>query len=293
MTILILGGRGKTSSRLASILSTKAPEIPFIVASRTTSPLSPHKQAIFDWHDESTWGQPFEMASTPSAFSLGPISAVYIVSPSVVDLFPLAKRLIDFAREKGVRRFVLLSASTFEKGGPLMGKVHEYLAGLGEEIEWTVLRPTWFMQNVSEAQFLPFIKGEDKIYSSTGEGKIPFVSTEDIARVAFHALTDKRPHNTDHLILGPELLSYGDIADILSSVLGRKITHVNLSEADYVTWLMRATGVSENYAKMLAGLEIPIRSRELEEVNDVVERVTGKAPMTFREFAEVAKECWL
>lgn len=52
---------------------------------------------------------------------------------------------------------------------------------------------------------------QDKIYSATGDGKVPFVSADDIARVAFHALTDDEPHNTDHLVLGPELLSYGDV----------------------------------------------------------------------------------
>ena len=53
-------------------------------------------------------------------------------------------------------------------------------------------------------------KGE--IYSSTGEGKIPWVSTKDIGAVAYRALTDKVSHDTDHVILGPELLSYGDVS---------------------------------------------------------------------------------
>jgi festuclavine dehydrogenase len=52
---------------------------------------------------------------------------------------------IDVARSNGVRRFVLLSASNIEKGGPEMGKAHEFLAGL-REIEYVVLRPTWFMR---------------------------------------------------------------------------------------------------------------------------------------------------
>lgn len=53
-----------------------------------------------------------------------------------------------------MKRFVLLSASPFERGGPSLGQVHDYLAELGEKggkeeggkgIEWAVLRPTWFM----------------------------------------------------------------------------------------------------------------------------------------------------
>ena len=65
------------------------------------------------------------------------------------------------------------------------------------------------MQNFSEAQHLEPIR-EGKIFSATGDGKIPFVSAEDIARVAQRLLTDEKPHNTDYVILGPELLSYDE-----------------------------------------------------------------------------------
>jgi festuclavine dehydrogenase len=61
-------------------------------------------------------------------------------------------------------------------------------------------------------QHLLTIRDEDKIITATGEGKVPFVSADDIATVAFRALTDEVPHNTDHLILGPELLSYDDVS---------------------------------------------------------------------------------
>ncbi|KAJ7880911.1 hypothetical protein B0H13DRAFT_2050068 [Mycena leptocephala] len=43
---------------------------------------------------------------------------------------------------KGVKRFVFMSASVIEAGGPMMGQVHEYLRSL--TVEYCVLRPTWF-----------------------------------------------------------------------------------------------------------------------------------------------------
>lgn len=48
--------------------------------------------------------------------------------------------------------------------------------------------------------------------TNTAEGRIPFVSADDIADVAFTALVDEESHNTDHLILGPELLSYDEVS---------------------------------------------------------------------------------
>ncbi|PGG98245.1 hypothetical protein GX51_06893 [Blastomyces parvus] len=314
MTILLLGGRGKTTSRLASILSTSAPEVRFLVASRTISSSSPYKQVRFDWLDESTWAQPFDaVASTGNGNSTAvaaddpgfhssssPITAVYIVGPPILDMVPPMKKFIDFARGRGARRFVLLSSSALERGGFAMGQVHDYLAGLEEEgvgegngIEWAALRPSWFMENFSQGQHLLSIKAENKIYSATGEGRIPFVSAADIARVAFHALTDARPHNTDHLILGAELLSYDELAEILSSVLDRKITHVKLSEAEFAARMESTLGIPQDYAQMLAVLETNVKNGAEDRMNDDVERVTGKSPRRFRDFAEASSECWV
>lgn len=73
------------------------------------------------------------------------------------------------------------------------------------------------MQNFSEAQHLAPIRDEGKVRSATGNGKIPFVAAEDIARVAKHLLVDDKPHNTDYVVLGPELLSYDDVSSIFVS----------------------------------------------------------------------------
>lgn len=61
------------------------------------------------------------------------------------------------------------------------------------------------------------IKDEGKIYTACGDGKIPFVSAADIAAVAFHVLTDTKPHNTDYRVLGPELLTYDEVDPLFGS----------------------------------------------------------------------------
>jgi len=63
-------------------------------------------------------------------------------------------------------------------------------------------------------QHLHSIRDRNHIVTATGEGKLPFVSADDIATVAFRALTDEKPHNTDYLILGPELLSYDNVSSL-------------------------------------------------------------------------------
>jgi uncharacterized protein YbjT (DUF2867 family) len=162
------------------------------------------------------------------------------------------------------------------------------------------------------------IRDESKIYSATGDGKIPWVSADDIAAVAVRALTNPTPPNTDYLVLGPELLSYGEvsepptlqrccaliqclsmaltgelrqIADILTEVLGRKIVHVDLAPAE-LEERYQGFGVPGDYSKMLTAMDTSIKFGAENRTNDVILAVTGSAPRRFRDFAESAKGVW-
>jgi festuclavine dehydrogenase len=57
-----------------------------------------------------------------------------------------------------------------------------------------------------------FDEERGEIYSSTGKGKIPWISVGDIGAVGYHALVDEVSHNTEHVLCGPELLSYDDVS---------------------------------------------------------------------------------
>ena len=134
-TILLLGGTGKISSRIAPLLS-KA-NYTTIQASRSGNAAScPNCSGVkFDWFDETTYR---------ILFSDSKISAIFIVAPPLLEGLPLVQKFVEIARESGVTRFVLLSASIIDVGdGPAMSRVSGYIEGLG--LEYAILRPTWFM----------------------------------------------------------------------------------------------------------------------------------------------------
>lgn len=150
---------------------------------------------------------------------------------------------------------------------------------------------------------------EGEIYSSTGKGKIPWISVRNIGAVGYRALTDEVSHDADHVLLGPELLSYDNVgfsdaymkdipisplktARILTEVIGKSITRVNLTEQEFVGRLTSA-GLSEDHATALASLEGVINQRGEERLNDVVIKITGQPPRTFREYAEASKSEWI
>jgi festuclavine dehydrogenase len=150
MSILLTGGIGKTSSRIASLLLERG--IPTILTSRRAEGTQYSGTFVgrivkFDWLDESTFENPFTFAS-----ALGPegrIKAIYLVMPPFrADSFSVVKPFIDLAVSKGVKRFVLMSVLATEKGMLGHGKVHEYLVDLG--VEYAILRPSWFFGELSE-----------------------------------------------------------------------------------------------------------------------------------------------
>ena len=143
--VLLLGGTGKVARRIAHQLA--ATHQPVLVATRKGSAVA--GGVLFDWNDRETWGNAFAAAQPGKPAKGGPpISAIFLVCPPILDVLSIMSEYIDFARSQGVRRFVLLSSSAVEKGGVAMGKVHSYLSDLGSkgEVEWAVLRPTWFQR---------------------------------------------------------------------------------------------------------------------------------------------------
>lgn len=135
MTILLTGGTGRTATAVARRLSEAG--IPFLVLPRSSSSSTPFESCRFDWDDETTFNIPFSKAAA--------IDAVYIVVPITVvdDQAKPITAFIDFARRKGVKRFVALSMSNAEPGKRIMGAVHAHLKSSGSE--YAVLRPTWYM----------------------------------------------------------------------------------------------------------------------------------------------------
>ncbi len=79
------------------------------------------------------------------------------------------------------------------------------------------------------------------------------------------------------------------MADLLTAKLGRKITHVNITEKQLAT-AMECMGIPKDYANMLAVLDTAIKNGAENRTNDVVEKVTGKKPRGFESFVDECVE---
>ncbi|WP_063644250.1 hypothetical protein [Streptomyces violaceusniger] len=197
---------------------------------------------------------------------------------------PVVEPFLNTAVAQGVRRVVLLSSSAVPEAPTGLGALHTLVK---ETVpEWAVLRPSWFMQNFTGDHAVAHaIRGDGEIVTATGDGKVAFVDATDIAAVATRALLDDRPHNTDHVITGPEALGYAEAAHMVTEVSGRPARHVAV-EAGELRERLKAIGIPAEFAAVLAGLDEDIRHGAEDRTTDTVQRVTGRAPRSFRAFAE-------
>ncbi len=268
--VLVTGGTGKTGQLVARQLALRGVEAR--IATRNPSSAD---QIRFDWTDPATHGP-----------ALKGISAVYIVAPiDRTQQLPVMRSFLEQAVSQVPGRLVLLSASSLEAGGPMMGEIHAWLAAHAPL--WTVLRPSWFMQNVT-TQHLPSILNEGCLYSATGDGRVPFIDAADIAAVAVEALTDRALASDDHVLTGPQALTYGEVAQEISIRIGRSIRHCRLSvlelAARYATF-----GIPEAYALTLARMDEAICQGAEDRTTEEVQRITGRPARTFADFVEVQR----
>jgi uncharacterized protein YbjT (DUF2867 family) len=264
--VLVIGATGTTGSRVAAFLRERG--VQARPASRRPD-LAGHVR--FDWTDRDT--------HTPA---LEGVSAVYLVAPvGVSDPVPLVAPFLEEAVRQGVRRVVQLSSSAVPEGTPGLGAVHSLVRTTMPE--WTVLRPSWFMQNFT-GDSLALRARNGEILSATGNGRVAFIDARDIAAVAGHALIDEVPHNTGHVLTGPEALTYADAAEIIAQRTGGHVRHRAVTAHELAQHFIEQ-GMAPDFAAMLAALDDDIRGGSEDRVTDTVERVTGRPPRGFRAFA--------
>jgi uncharacterized protein YbjT (DUF2867 family) len=265
VTVLVTGGTGTTGSRVATALRERG--VPVRVASRRPA----NGQVRFEWTDPGT-----------HAAALDGVRGIYLVAPvGVADPAPLVAPFLGTARERGVRRVVLLSSSAVPEGAPGLGELHRMVCAAVPSP--TVLRPSWFMQNfLGDHPHARSARVDGEIVTATGSGRAAFVDAGDIAAVAARALADEEPHVGEYVLTGPEALSYADVAAMLSGVVGRSVRHRAVSVAELTERFVDA-GYGADFAAALAALDGAIARGAEDRTTSAVQDVTGRPPRSFRE----------
>jgi uncharacterized protein YbjT (DUF2867 family) len=122
--------------------------------------------------------------------------------------------------------------------------------------------------------------------------KEPIIDVDDIADVAVAALTEYRHAGALYEVTGPRLLSFADMAEILSDAIGRPIRHVPITFEDF------HANIAQVGDSFVADVFTAIARETLDgrnaQLGDGVQRALGREPRDFVDFAQTAAQsgCW-
>ena len=224
------------------------------------------------------------------------VDRVFIVTPFQSDMVELTSNLLKEIKNAGnIKHIVKLSVLRGDDAADsniIADRLHRQAEKMIEDsgISYTFLCPTFFMQ--SFGNFFPQkIKDQSTFYLPAGDGKVSFVDARDIAAIAVEALTNNNNNDGTHYgkaynITGPEAISFGQAARILSQQVGKKISYVSISEDDARKG-MKDIGWDEWRINFLIELYNIIRLGYLSEVySSPVEEITGRRAISFSQFAK-------
>jgi uncharacterized protein YbjT (DUF2867 family) len=285
-TILVTGATGTVGSEVINQLSGAAADVNIRAAAHSIENLKKIVKSDIVEPVEMDYDKPDSLKD-----ALKDVDRVFLLTPFQSDMVELSSNFLKEIENAGnIKHIVKLSVMGADSEPGIIGsRLHRQVEKMMEDtgIPFTFLRPNFFMQNFVNF-FSQSIKEQGAFYLPAGDGRVSFVDVRDIASVAAQVLTnnnDGRHNGKAYNITGPEAISYGDVARILSEQLGKKISYVDISE-DAARKGMKESGWDDWTINYMMELFNIIRMGYLSQVSSVIEDVTGKRAIPFNQFAK-------
>jgi len=278
-TILVLGATGNVGSQVVK-------ELVEAGANVRAGVRSPQKAAALE-SDKVSLAE-FD-TNKPDTFdtAFADVDKVFLITPLIPNLVEVQTNLVAAAKKAGVKHIVKLSGMGAEvEPGVTMTRWHRAVEKAIEAsgMSFTFVRPNGFMQNYSNFSGQT-IKAGNAFYLPMGNGKVSHIDVRDIAAVAAVALTQDGHTGKAYEVTGPAAISNAEIAEIISTVVGRKINSVDVPE-DAARQEMQKLGMPDSLVEANLELYGVYKAGYAAEVTPTVEQVTGKKTISFEQFAQ-------
>jgi len=277
MTILITGSTGNIGSSVATHLREAGES--FVAGVRGEAG---EGEVSIDFGDPGRMQEALEGVHT-----------LFLLLPVTDDILRHAEVVLAAAKAAGVRHVVRSSAQGADAGSelPLLrvhGRIDEMLQESG--LEWTLTRPSSFMQNFLTFYAYPIAQGA--VYSAAGDGVAAWVDVRDIGAVNAAILRDPSRFRGQTLtVTGPEDLSKDAAVAALAAALGRSIDVVPIPD-EAAAKVFVDMGMSDFMVGMLASSDQMMRAGLLQGPTTTVEDVAGRAPSRFAQFVSDHLDAW-
>lgn len=274
-TTLVTGASGQIGSVLADLLSAQGQTV------RRATSRTPSQPGEVQLNLATGEGLAAALAGVDQLFLMAP--------PGYANQHELMIPALDAAQAAGVHKLLLLSAmgANADDSIPLRrAELHLERSGLA----WNVIRPNWFMQNF-HTFWLHGIQTQGQIFLPVGDAKGSFIDTRDIAAVAAKLLSSDDFVNAAHDLTGSEALDHTQVAAILSHAAGRTIGYTDIP-GDAMRQGLLGAGLPADFTEFLLVILGAFKAGHAERTTDAVERITGKAPIRFEQYAQDSRAHW-
>lgn len=231
----------------------------------------------------------------PATFdaALANIDRVLLVRPpQLADVDTYFRPFVEAMKRAGTKQVVFLSLQGVENN-PVTPhhKIEKLIVEAG--LPFTFLRPSFFMQNLSTTH-RDEIRLRNELFIPAGNGRTSFVDVRDIGAVAALALTDTTGAclNRGYELTGSEALTYYEVAQILTDVLGRKITYRDPSVLRFIWQKWQKEENPLGFTLIMVALYTVSKLGKAAGLSDEMARLLGRAPITFRQFAQDFRDVW-
>lgn len=274
-TTLVTGANGQIGSVLADLLAAQGQTV------RRATSRTATRAGDVQLNLATGEGLASALAGVDQLFLMAP--------PGYANQHELLIPAIDAAKAAGVRKVLLLSAmgANADDSIPLR-RVELHLERSG--LAWNVIRPNWFMQNF-HTFWLHGIQTQGQILLPVGNAKGSFIDTRDIAAVAAKLLSSDEFVNAAHDLTGSEALDHTQVAALLSKVAGRTIGYTDITE-DAMRQALLGLGLPADYAEFMLMILGAFKAGYSATITDAVERIAGKAPIRFEQYAQDFRAQW-
>lgn len=258
---LVLGGKGKTGSRVVARL--KELGWPVHVGSRTGD-------RPFDWDNQATWEK-----------AINGMECIYVsyypdlAVPGTVDII---RAFTQIAVDNGIKQLVLLSGR-----GEAEALECEKIV-MAADIDWTIVRASFFFQNFSEGYMLdPIVAGH--VALPVGNIPEPFIDAEDIGEVAVAAITQPGHNHKLYEVTGPRLLTFREAIETIGRETGRTIVYEQIPMEDYKAMLTKYD-VPADFVWLISYLFTEVLDGRNANIVNGVEEALGRPATDFLDYVK-------
>jgi uncharacterized protein YbjT (DUF2867 family) len=275
--ILLTGATGKTGGETAKQLVEKGASLRALV--RDEAKAADLKAAgvelvVGDMSDADSVKQALDGAEK-----------AFMLMPNGKQQLALEKQFTELAVAAGVKHLVKMSSmeAVADAETPIPQAhwaAEEYIRASG--LDWTMIKPNFFMQNLLASAGT--IREQRKFFLPMGAGTTGMADVRDIGAFCAEVLTGEGHAGQSYEITGPEVLSFYDVADRFSEVLGEKVEYVPMPMEQFRE---RMSGILEPWhLNAVCELFREIAEIGLDHTTSTFKELIGRDPISLKKFIE-------